>query len=99
MFVCYFVVVFDVCFLSKKKGKDQKPMQSSTTPDQDTNGKVTLSQLDITNESQEVRPLPAGDHKASINRYTRKYSKNKTEITYIIHKRSTALERLVKYVT
>ena len=35
---------------------------------QDTNGKVTSSQLDITNESQEVRPFPAGDHKASTNR-------------------------------
>ena len=30
---------------------------------QDTNGKVTTSQLDITNESQEVNPFPAGDHK------------------------------------
>ena len=35
---------------------------------QDTNGKVTTSQLDITNESQEVGHFPAGDHKASINR-------------------------------
>ena len=35
---------------------------------QDTNGKVTGSQLDITNESQEVSPFSAGDHKASINR-------------------------------
>ena len=34
---------------------------------QDTNGKVTNSQLDITNESQEVSPFPAGDHKAHIN--------------------------------
>ena len=35
---------------------------------QDTNGKVTNSQLDITNESQEVREVshfPAGYHKAS----------------------------------
>ena len=30
---------------------------------QDTNGKVTTSQLDITNESQEVSPFPAGDHR------------------------------------
>ena len=29
---------------------------------QDTNGKVTNSQLDTTNESQEVSPFPAGDH-------------------------------------
>ena len=28
---------------------------------QDTNGKVTNSQLDITNESQEVSPFSAGD--------------------------------------
>ena len=31
---------------------------------QDTNGKVTTSQLDITNESQEVIPFPC-DHKAN----------------------------------
>ena len=31
---------------------------------QDTSGKVTNSQLDTTNESQEVSPFPAGDRKA-----------------------------------
>ena len=31
---------------------------------QDTYGKVTNSQLYTTNESQEVSPFPAGDHKA-----------------------------------
>ena len=65
---------------------------------QDTNGKVTNSQLDTTNESQEVSPFPAGDHKAHINR--RAQSKHKTEKnTKKIHKRSTALERSVKYFT
>ena len=34
---------------------------------QDTNGKVTNSQLDTTNESQKVSPFPAGDHEAHIN--------------------------------
>ena len=34
---------------------------------QDTKGKATNSQLDTINESQEVSPLPAGDHKAHIN--------------------------------
>ena len=48
---------------------------------QDTNGKVTNSQLDITNENQEVSPFPAGDHKASINRRARKHNKHKTELT------------------
>ena len=33
---------------------------------QDTNGKVTTSQLDIRNENQEVSPFQAGDYKASI---------------------------------
>ena len=53
---------------------------------QDTNGKVTNSQPGTTNESQEVRPFPAGDHQASINRRARKDNKNKTEQK---HKRST----------
>ena len=43
---------------------------------QDTNGKVTNSQLDTTNESQEVNPFPAGDHKVSINRRLQKHGKN-----------------------
>ena len=34
---------------------------------QDTNEKVTNAQLDTTNESQEVSPFPAGDHKAQVN--------------------------------
>ena len=45
---------------------------------QDTNGKVTNSQLDTTNESQEVSPFPAGDHKAHINRRAQRHSKHKT---------------------
>ena len=35
---------------------------------QDTKGKVTNSTVDTTNESQEVSPFPAGDHKVHINR-------------------------------
>ena len=46
---------------------------------QDTNGKVTNSQLVNTNESQEVSPFPAGDHKAHINRRAQRHSKHKTE--------------------
>ena len=38
---------------------------------QDTDGKVTNSQLYTTNESQEASPFPAGGHKAQINRLTR----------------------------
>ena len=48
---------------------------------QDTNGKVTNSQLDTTNESQRVSPFPEGDHdhKAQINRRTQRHNKHKKE--------------------
>ena len=46
---------------------------------QDTNRKVTNLQLDTTNESQEVSPFPAGDHKAHINRRAQRHSKHITE--------------------
>ena len=46
---------------------------------QDTNGKVTNSQLDTTNESQEVTPLPACHHKTHKNRLAQRHSKHKTE--------------------
>ena len=45
---------------------------------QDTNGKVTNSQLDTINESQEFSPFPAGDHKAHTNRRAQRHSKHKT---------------------
>ena len=46
---------------------------------QDNNGKVINLQLDNTNESQEVSPFPAGDHKAHIKRRAQRHSKHKTE--------------------
>ena len=46
---------------------------------QDSNGKVTHSQLDARNESQEVSPFQAGDHKAHINRRAQRHFKHKTE--------------------
>ena len=68
-------------FLRKKEGNIRNRYNQAPQLTQDTYGKVTTSQLVITNESQEVSPFPAGDHKASINRRTRKHNKNKTEIT------------------
>ena len=56
---------------------------------QDTNGKVTNSQLDTTNENQELSPFPTGDHKAQINRRKQRHNKHKTEKK---HKRSTKYE-------
>ena len=80
----------------RKRTKVRNRYNQASQLTQDTNGKVTTSQLDISNKSQDVSPFPAGDHKASINRRARKFNKNKTEITQMIHKRSTALERSVK---
>ena len=68
---------------------------------QDINGKVRNSLLDITNESQEVSPFPAGDHKASINGRALTTRHQQTDahesITNTcktkIHKRSTAFKR------
>ena len=48
----------------------------------DTNGRVTNSHLDTTNESQEVSPFPAGDHKAHINRHTQRHTKHKPKKKY-----------------
>ena len=59
-----------VIIQSKKEGKDQESIHNQAPHlTQDINRKVTRSQLDITNESQEVSPFPAGDHKASTNRH------------------------------
>ena len=59
----------------KKGAKIRSRYNQVPHPTQDTNGKVTNSQLDTTNESQEVSPFPAGDHKAQINRRAQRHSK------------------------
>ena len=61
----------------RKRAKIRNQYNQAPPLTHDTNGKVTTSQSDITNESQEVSPFPAGDHKASINRRARKYIKKK----------------------
>ena len=54
---------------SKKGCKDQESIQSSTTPDPGYQWESDKLTVDTTNESQEVSPFPAGDHKAHINRH------------------------------
>ena len=69
-------------FVSVKISKEAKIRnQYNQVPQltQDINGKVTNSQLDTTNEGQEVSSFPAGDHKAHINRRAQRHSKRKTE--------------------
>ena len=75
------------CLFKVSKGaKIRSRYNQVPHPTQDTNGKVTHSQLDTTNESQEVSPFPAGDHKAHINRGAQRHCKHKKEQK---HKRST----------
>ena len=50
----------------RKRAKIRNRYNQAPHLTQDTNGKVTTSQLDITNESQEVSLFPAGDHKAAL---------------------------------
>ena len=40
---------------------------------------MTNSQLDTTNESQEVSPFPASDHKAQINRRAHRHNKHRRQ--------------------
>ena len=65
----------NLSFSVRKRAKIRNRCNQAPHMTQDTNGKVTTSQLDITNESQEVIPFPAGDHKVSINRRARKHNK------------------------
>ena len=53
----------------RKRAKIRNRYNQAPHLTQDINGKVTTSQLDITNESQEASHNPAGEHKASINRH------------------------------
>ena len=63
---------------------------------QDTNGKETNSQLNTTNESQEVSPITAGDHKAHINRCTQRHRKHKTEKTIKDPQKKYRLRTVIK---
>ena len=68
-------------FKVRKRAKITNRYNQAPHRTQNTDVKVTISQVDITNESQEFSTFQTGDHKASINRRTRKHNKNKTEIT------------------
>ena len=47
---------------------NQESIQSSTPPDPGYQWESDKLTEDTTNESQEISPFPAGDHKAHINR-------------------------------
>ena len=54
-------------FQSKKEGKDQDSIQSSTTPDQRYQWERDNFTIEHHNENQEVSPFRAGYNKALIN--------------------------------
>ena len=56
--------ICEACKVRKRK-KIRNRYNQAPHLTQDTNRKVTTSQLDITDKSQEVSPFQAGDHKAS----------------------------------
>ena len=65
--------------MMKKVSKGAKIRNQVPHLTRDTNGKVTNSQLYTTNESKEVSPCPADDHKAQINRRAQRHNKHKKE--------------------
>ena len=73
---------FYSCFKVSKGAKIRNRYNQVPHLTQDTNGKVTNSQLDTTNKSQEGSPFPAGDHKAHINRRTQRHSTHNTQKTH-----------------
>ena len=88
-FYVYLLII--LIFKIRKGAKIRNRYNQVPDLTQDTNGKVPNSQLDTTNESQEVSPFPASDHKAHINRRAQRHSKHKTEQK---HKISTKKYRL-----
>ena len=91
-FTSVFLIVGPLFSNITEDGKDQKLIQSSTTPDP---GNIweSVKQYKKTQESQEVSPFPACNHKAARNRHGIIIKINMKQITKRIHKRSTALER------
>ena len=72
-------MIFSQKLKVSKGGKIKNQYNQVPHLTRDTNGKVTNSRLDTTNESQEVSFFPAGGHKAHINRRSQRHSKHKTE--------------------
>ena len=66
---------------------------------QDNNRKVTNSQLDTTNEREEVSPFSASDQKAHINRCAQRHSKHKAEKNIKDLQKKYRLGTVSKYFT
>ena len=73
----FLISIFEKRNKVRKRAKIRNIYNQAPHLTQDTNGKVTTSQQDITNESQESSPFPAGDNKASTKRRARKHGKTR----------------------
>ena len=71
-FSFYRVITYNIKVSKGSKIRNQYNQIPRLT--RDTIGKVTNSQLDTTNETEEVNPFPAGDHKAQKNRRVQHFS-------------------------
>ena len=76
-----YTVIYYILFKVIKGAKIRNRYNQVPHLTQDTNWKVTNSQLYTTNESQEVNPFPVGGHKAQINRRAQRHNKHKTDKT------------------
>ena len=65
--------LINICVKVSKGAKIRNRYNQVPHLTQDTRGKVTNSQLNTTNESQEVSPFPAGDHKARTKAWQMTY--------------------------
>ena len=57
-----------ILFPNKKDGNGQETIQLSITPGAEYHMASNINTIKITNKSQEVSSLPAGDHKAAMYR-------------------------------
>ena len=82
-----------ICIKVRKRAKIANRYIQSPHLTQDTNGKVTTSQLNITNESQEVSPFPAGDlrhQQAGVHEIITKQDRNNINDPQKKHRLGTA---------
>ena len=83
------------CKLVRKRAKIRNRYNQAPHLTQDTNWKVTTSQLDITNESKEVSPFPVGDHKADVHENIKKQDRNNINDPQKKHRLGTVCKNIL----
>ena len=80
----YVVLILSLVIDNKVRKRARIRNQYNQAPilTQDNNGKVATTQLDITNESQEISPVSTGDHKARKHNKKDRYNINDPQKKY-----------------